>query len=503
MSILSHPALLVESAMLLARPIVAHPGNGLWSFFQLAGAFVSESFTLGIIWLPRRAEQHMEPLSRKERLAWTLIGCATITQSCGDALWRSLQVIPHLAPFPSWADAGYALFPPLVLSGLLGLFAPHEQSDQTFTHLDSFIVMGSLLGLLLPGSLTTAGDQNWWIDVLRLYYALSGIILLGGCTLLLLRLVRTSTYQVRALRLGLGWLGIGVMGCVLSDLFLHQQSGSASTVDDTWAGLVWLLGLLIIAIAASLRRFLPDSSTNREAYQKRLQRPDVSYLAVYALVGWLLLALCLNVASTDDMQLQQRWVVLISVGLTLVLLSIRQIATITEHQHLQKERVDIINTVKYLMHKNGQIEGQNQQATQHLVELEQGITHLQEVLAEWANGNQRVRVPLLSGKLLPLASSLNLMADRFSAMKKGNDYLQRLTRALNGVSSALEKHRSGQPLSLPEAYRQFPEIRRLLLAMDIKEATLPSLPHHEGAQGTSPIPQVASQSLTRSPKSEV
>src|SRR6266567_5951770 len=235
-------ALHIGSAMLLARPVVAHPGNGLWSFFQLAGAFISEIFTLGIIWLPRRAEQHMEPLSRKERLAWTLIGCATITQSCGDALWRSLQVIPHLAPFPSWADAGYALFPPLVLLGLLGLFAPHEQSDQTFTLLDSFIVMGSLLGLLLPGSLPATGGQNWWVDVLRLYYPLSDIIFLGGCTFLLLRQARTSTYQVRALRFGLGWLGIGVMVCVLSDLFLHRQSGPVSSVNDIWADLGWLLG---------------------------------------------------------------------------------------------------------------------------------------------------------------------------------------------------------------------------------------------------------------------
>lgn len=489
--------------MLLARPVVAHPGNGLWSFFQLAGAFVSEIFTLGIIWFPGRAEQHMEPLSRKERLAWTLIGCATITRSFGDALWRSSLVAPHLAPFPFWADAGYALFLSLVLSGLLGLFAPHEQSDQTFTLLDSFIVVGSLLGLLFPGTLPATGGQNWWVDVLRLYYLLCDITFLGGCTFLLLRQARTSTYQVRALRFGLCWLGIGVMVCVLSDLFLHRQSGPANSVDDTWTGLGWLLGLLIIAIAASLRRFLPDSSTNQQAYQKRLQRPDVSYLAVYVLVGWLLLALCLNVASTDDMQIQQRPIVLIGVGLTLVLLLIRQIATITEHQLLLKDRTDMINTVKYLTHKNGQIEGQTQQATQHLVELEQGIGHLQEVLAKWANGNLRVRVPLLSGKLLPLASSLNLMVDRFSTMKRGNDYLKQLTRALNDVSSALEKNRSGQPLSLPEAYRQFPEIRRLLLAQEIKEAALPSLPHHEAARATSPVPQVASQSLTRSQKGEV
>jgi hypothetical protein len=155
------------------------------------------------------------------------------------------------------------------------------------------------------------------------------------------------------------------------------------------------------------------------------------------------------------------------------------------------------------MHKNEQIERQSQLAKQDLVELEQGFTHLQEVLAEWANGNLRARAPLLSGELLPLASSLNLMADRFSAMKRGNDYLQRLTRALNDVSGSLEKKRSGQPLSLPETYRQFPEIRRLLLALEIKEAAFPSLPPHEVARAASPLPQVASQSLARDQKGDV
>ncbi len=101
--------------------------------------------------------------------------------------------------------------------------------------------------------------------------------------------------------------------------------------------------------------------------------------------------------------------------------------------------------------------------------VEQGITHLKEVHAQLANGNVRARAQIRSGELLSLAGSFNLMAGRLLRTERADNYVQRLTKALNDLSSVLEQRRAGNLLRLPPSYREFPEIRRLLQAIGVSE----------------------------------
>jgi hypothetical protein len=487
-------AFMVGQGMLLSHFVFLHPGNGLWQLSRLTGTFVSESLTLGSIWFPMRSSKQVEPLSGKERLAWTLIGGGTIARSIGEVFWYYSLVVLHWPPFPSWADAGFSLFPPLVLLGLFCLSSSYEPGDLAFILLDSLIVMGSLFGILLPASLTSVVGKSLLTNVLELYYPLSDITLLGGCAFFLLLQARSNVSHVRAQRYGLSWLGIGVTVCALSDFFLHMQQRSGTYIGSIWEGQGWLIGLLIMNIAIALRRFLPDALASQREYQKPHYHPDLSDLAIYVLVGWLLLVFCLNVTSTDSTLFQQRLVLLIGIMVTVGLQMIRQVATVMENYHLVKYLENMEYTVKRLVNSNFEVERQSRLVAQHVVELEQGIAHLKEVLADWANGNLRARSHISSGELLTLASSLNLMADRLLEMTRSDTYLQRLTKALNDVSTVLEKHRSDQPLSLPEAYRQFPEVRRLVLALKIKETAQPPLTHHKASGAGSPIQPVTPSS---------
>jgi hypothetical protein len=110
---------------------------------------------------------------------------------------------------------------------------------------------------------------------------------------------------------------------------------------------------------------------------------------------------------------------------------------------------------------------QARQISLHNVELEQGIHDLQEVQAQLANGNLRARAGLTGGALLPLAGSLNLMAERLMRLGQTSAYAQRLVRSLGELSVALERASAGAPLAVPPSCNEFLEINRLLVALRV------------------------------------
>jgi two-component system, cell cycle response regulator len=57
----------------------------------------------------------------RARYAWALIAAGIVVWTLGDAYWVAVLSPESLPPIPSPADAGYLLFPPLVLAGLVML----------------------------------------------------------------------------------------------------------------------------------------------------------------------------------------------------------------------------------------------------------------------------------------------------------------------------------------------------------------------------------------------
>ncbi|MBV9228586.1 MAG: hypothetical protein JOZ18_04665, partial [Chloroflexi bacterium] len=81
----------------------------------------------------------------------------------------------------------------------------------------------------------------------------------------------------------------------------------------------------------------------------------------------------------------------------------------------------------------------------------------------------RARARLSGGELLPLALSLNLMADRLMRLEQAEIYSQRLNQALAELSVAIERYRLGGPLIIPISCNDFPELNHLVFTMGLKE----------------------------------
>ncbi len=488
---------IIGVGVLLSALVLFHLGWGIWQFSQLTGAFIGGCITVFAARSLRRSEEPMESWLGHEQLGWTLIGCGAIMWGIGECFWRYYVLVLHQSPFPSWADAGYSALPILVFAGLLLQPALNKENNRPFIVLDSLIAMGSLLAIgwaLLLGSLATASNEDMLAKFLGLYYPTSDIALLS-CVIFLLLRAQGAYDTIRARRYSLLILGLGLSIFAVSDFLFNVQQSLNTYVDGTWVDLGWPLGLLTVGMAASLRRFFPPSRKEEQAKlissvaitQNRL---GLRNLAIYALVGVLFLVLCLNIFSTKTAQIEQRPVLVISVLIIVALVVIRQIATILENYRLVDRQADVM---RQLAQANQHTEEQSRMITQRNADMERGIAHLKEVHAQIANGNMRARVQINSGDLLPLAGSFNLMADRLSRNEQADEYLRRLTKTLNNLSAALEHQRLDQPLVISSSYKEFPEIRRLLMALGLSENARiqPSAPSNaESAFPPPPYPPV-------------
>ncbi len=491
---------IIGVGILLSCFVLFHLGWGIWQFSQLTGAFIGGCITLFATRPLKRLYEPMELWLGREQLGWALIGCGAIMWGIGECIWRYYVLILHQSPFPSRADVGYSALPILVFAGLLMQPALNKEHNRSFIVLDSLIAMGSLLAIgwaLLLGSLASASNENMLAKILGLYYPTSDIALLSCVIFLLLRAQGAYDY-IRARRYSLLILGLGLSIFAVSDFLFNVQQSLNTYVDGTWVDLGWPLGLLTVGAAASVRRFFPNSWAEEQA--KHMSSPDTSQnrlglrnLAIYILVGVLFLVLCLNIFSSNTTQIQQRPVLVVSVLIIVALVITRQIATIIENYRLADRQDDVL---RQLAQANQHTEEQARMITQRNAELEKGIAHLKEVHAQLANGNMHARVQINSGDLLPLAGSFNLMADRLSRNNQADDYLRRLTKILNDLSTALEHHRADQPLLISPSYKEFPEIRRLLLALGLSEKTRTQ---QSALQPEAPVPPLLNTPTTPTP----
>jgi hypothetical protein len=146
---------------------------------------------------------------------------------------------------------------------------------------------------------------------------------------------------------------------------------------------------------------------------------------------------------------------------------VRQILTQLDNERLARRRAVALDRLEIA---NSRVEEQARMITERNKTLEEGIAHLREVQAQLANGDLRARARMVSGELLPLAGSLNLMADRLIHFEQIEQRTQRLSRALADLSATLERYRVGTRFVVPPSCNEFPEIHRLLLAMGLRQA---------------------------------
>ena len=439
-------------------------------YSPLLGAFIGGTLILASTLVPFNRHEKTEPWLGREQIAWILIGCGCIAWGIGECFWR-YYVAHGQGPFPSLADFGYTCFAPLVFWGLLWQPSTRRAHGQLFLLLDSLIAMGALLSIgwfFLLGPLAQTPAQSVLAKFLGLYYPTTDIALLSYIVFLLLR-GQDSIYQVRARRISLLIVGVGIGVYAASDFFFNILQNIGQPVEGVWIGLGWPLGMMTMGVAAYLRRFLPTSTaaSSQEKQETEAIRPLNSGLAQfvpYLLLSVLFIVLMINVFSSDAVQQSIRPVLIIATLLVISLVILRQIVTIRENERLMQNQ---INTLQKLEMVYKDIDRRKN-------ELEAGVTHLKEVQTRLANGDVRARATIMNGDLWMLANGLNLMADRMMRFEQQQRYAQKSLSALEDLSAALEHRESKSRFVLPLSCMDAPpELHHLLVVMGLKPTSGP------------------------------
>lgn len=470
----SHMRIVVGSIIIIAIAMVLilglHIGGknvlrfGVYS--PLLGAFIGGCLTLVSIIIPIKQNENVEPWTKHEKSSWILIGCSCIAWGIGECFWR--YYIAHGAnPFPSLADIGYASFLPLAFPGLLlQRFTKDKTNRRAFLLLDSLIATGALLSIawyLLLGSLAQSPAQSFLAKTLGIYYPMADIALLS-CTIFLLLREHTSDSHVKARRAGLLLVGGGLTIYAISDFSFNVLQNMRLPVDANWIDIGWPLGMMMIGLAAYFRRFLPGKATVNGIIARNplyAGQPDFNFSQSlpYLLLCLLFFVLTINVLSSTTLQENIRPVLIIATFVVVIIVVIRQIITARDNIQLMKAQTATLIKLEQVY----------QDIEQRQLNLETGVSHLKEIQTRLANGDVRARAHILNGDLWPLASGLNIMADRMMRSEQRLRYAQNLLKAISDLNLALECRDTRIPFVLPASCLNAPlELTHLLQIMGLK-----------------------------------
>ena len=186
---------------------------------------------------------------RKERLGWLMIGFGCAAWTLGEiyftaALWN-LRVIP----VPSWADAGYLAFPPLVFGGIGILARKRVRGLPPSVWIDglaaALAIASVSAAIVFDAVLRTVGGSPAGVAT-NLAYPLSDLLLLG---------LLVGVTAVAGWRLTRTWLLLGagiVVFCVADSVYLVQTANDTYTSGGPF-DVGWWAGITLLAAAAWTR----------------------------------------------------------------------------------------------------------------------------------------------------------------------------------------------------------------------------------------------------------
>ena len=276
------------------------------------------------VWLAARASRHPRVDARTRR-AWLFVTCGMGAWLMGDVLWLQKEVIEGKSPFPSWADAGYLSFYPLLFAALVVMPVPRRRSDRITLWIDTATVMiGTTMTvwyLVIGPTLASSGD-GWFSQTLSLAYPVGDLILAFGIARVLLR--RPASGTARALTVLAGaLLVLSIADTVYArrDLLGHYRPG---TLPDA----LWLVSTLMVALAAYLQTALGSAPDKTAGYEpETLQASKLPYVAVA-------LGFAMLLRETDFDRSEPLAILSIGAIAIGVLVLIRQITVMRENERL-------------------------------------------------------------------------------------------------------------------------------------------------------------------------
>jgi hypothetical protein len=181
----------------------------------------------------------------RSRWAWRLMGAGFGCLCAGDILFFIYQNVLGRSPFPSLADAGYLVYYPLMLAGLLFLPLRQEQRRRTGIRVAAFLV--PLLGggvailefLLLPTIQSWSGER--FAYALSVGYPVGDLLLLAGLAWIFVRSVAGRRATMLLLTSG---VVVGLMADIIYGYQNIQGTSRPGGLSDalymaSWAFYAW------------------------------------------------------------------------------------------------------------------------------------------------------------------------------------------------------------------------------------------------------------------------
>ncbi len=249
----------------------------------------------------------------------------------GEAVWAFYEIfLEQEAPFPSLADAFYLAAYPLLFVGTLALAAPARRIAWLRTGLDASAITLAIfapvwLHLLRP--LAHESEESTLTTSLALAYPAFDLLIVFAIAVAALRPNRQhQAWSMTALTCGL--LAFIASDLVFALLSLQDEFGTGTALD-----LGWMVGYLLLAVAAFLgARELSTAMPSDSAQRSAAHRQSIPLMVLCCLVAWALYEAEWG-AGLDA-------VVVVAVVATVVLVLIRSYVTTTDILRVSTELED-------------------------------------------------------------------------------------------------------------------------------------------------------------------
>jgi len=226
-------------------------------------------------------------LSARTRNAWRLIALADLSFLIASVLWMYFENYLGEQPFPSWADAGYLVYYPLMMWGLLALVEKLQNAEQRLSFfLDSCIVLiggGIVLWHFLLGPIAAAGEGWDLKTILSLAYPVGDLILLIGIASLLMRTPGSGS------RIPVDLVLVGMIFNFAADFIFGYQSVLGTYQSGDPGDALFTLACYPIMVAAHYQYILAKRIAQPDRQKARSTRymlltPYVGVASTYAVL---------------------------------------------------------------------------------------------------------------------------------------------------------------------------------------------------------------------------
>lgn len=258
------------------------------------------------------------------RRAWSLLAGNAAAWTVGNGYWFYYQNIAPVQPFPTEADACYALAICFGAAGLLTFpMGRRVGAERTRAILDALIVTSALLaassGLVLRTVLAISGDGV--LSTAAVIIPPVGDVVLASLALLLLSRAQAGH------RLTLALVGVAYLVYTVSDSTYSYEGAQGTFAIGSALDLGWISGYLLLALATlapGATRVLPACADSTPA-------PVVSGIVVYGALVTLVVVAAVNPNPVGRLE------VVLPGLLALLLFGVRQVLLAAENVRLRRD----------------------------------------------------------------------------------------------------------------------------------------------------------------------